>query len=282
MKFQIASTKERALIIAGSLLFAVVITYLSLTYFARDAVMFQMLGIIAVISALGPSLYFRYSDYSTSVEIETKFPMFLADVVDGVRAGMTLPQSIRSASKHDYGKLNSSVRQMTAQIDWGIPFDDVLKSFGEKSGTPVLKRTITTIIETHRSGGNIVDVLNAVAGSIMEINRIKKERSSQIYGQMITGYTIFFIFLGVLIGLQKFLLPSLSGLGGSMEGGISSPMGTELYENLFRVMIIIQGAFSGLAIGKMAEGSVFGGLKHAVALVAIGYGAWLAAGAIPM
>ncbi|MFH1105988.1 MAG: type II secretion system F family protein [Candidatus Aenigmatarchaeota archaeon] len=282
MKLQFVSTKERALIIAGSLVFAIILTYASLTYFAKNPIIFQILSILAVSSALGPSLYFRYSDYSRSIEIETKFPLFLTDVVDGVRAGMTLPQAMRAASKHDYGKLNAGVRQMNSQIDWGIPFDDVLKSFAEKSGTPVLKRTTTTIIETHRSGGNIVDVLNAVAGSIMEINRIKKERSSQIYGQMITGYTIFFIFLGVLIGLQKFLLPSLSGLGGSIEGGISSPIGSELYENLFRMMIIIQGTFSGLAIGKMAEGSVFGGLKHSIALVAIGYGAWMASGAIPM
>ncbi|MBI3412605.1 MAG: type II secretion system F family protein [Candidatus Aenigmarchaeota archaeon] len=272
--------KKRGAVIVGSLILAIVFAALNILYFSHDPLIFQLLGTLSIAFALGPSLAISYSEYSTAREIETKFPMYLTDVVDGVRAGMTLPIAMKTAAKHDYGKLNPSVRQMSAQMDWGVPFDDVLKAFSESSGTPIIKRTVATIIETHRSGGNIVEVLQAISGAILEVNKIKSERASHIYGQMITGYTIFFVFLAVLIGLQKFLLPSLSGLGGSLEGGLSGNVNSGLYDLMFTAMIVIQGAFSGLAIGKMAEGSIFGGVKHSVALVSIGYGAWVTAGAI--
>ncbi|MBI1971727.1 MAG: type II secretion system F family protein [Candidatus Aenigmarchaeota archaeon] len=272
--------KKRTAVIGASLAAAIVVTGINLLYFTHDPLIFQLLGSLAVAMSLGPSLLISYSEYSTAREIETKFPLYITDVVDGVRAGMTLPIAMKAAAKHDYGRLNPSVRQMSAQMDWGVPFDDVLRSFSESAGTPLIRRTVATIIETHRSGGNIVEVLQAVSGAIIEVNKIKSERASHIYGQMITGYTIFFVFLAVLIGLQKFLLPSLSGLGGGLEGGLSGEVNSGLYDLMFTAMIIIQGTFSGLAIGKMAEGSLFGGLKHSVALVTIGYGAWVAAGTL--
>ncbi|MFH0890288.1 MAG: type II secretion system F family protein [Candidatus Aenigmatarchaeota archaeon] len=279
----VLKNKKKTAIIGGSLILAIIVVIINFLYFSHNAIAFQLLGALSITLALGPSLSISYSEYSTARDIETSFPLFLTDVVDGVRASMTLPIAMKSAAKHDYGKLNSTVRQMAAQMDWGVPFDDVLKAFADTSGTPVIKRTVATVIETHRSGGNIVDVLQAVSGAILEVNKIKKERASHIYGQMITGYTIFFVFLGVLIGLQKFLLPSLSSLGGGLEsGGLSGEMNAASYDLMFTAMIIIQGTFSGLAIGKMAEGSLFGGLKHSVALVSIGYGAWVTAAAIHM
>ncbi len=276
----ILRNKKKTAIIGGSLVVATIVTAINLIYFTKDTVIFQLLGSLAVLLALGPSLAISYSEYSRARAIETEFPLYITDVVDGVRAGMTLPIAMKAASKHDYDKLNSHVRQMSAQMDWGVPFDDVLRAFAESVGTPLIRRTVATIIETHRSGGNIVEVLQAISGAILEVNRIKSERASHIYGQMITGYTIFFVFLAVLIGLQKFLLPSLSGLGGGLEGGLSGDVNKNLYDLMFTAMIVIQGGFSGLAIGKMAEGSFFGGFKHSVALVSIGYGAWVAAGAI--
>ena len=272
--------KKKTAIIAVSVLIAGIVAVINFLYFAHNPMVFQALGMLTVALALGPSLSISYSEYSSTREVETMFPLYLGDVVDGVRAGMTLPIAMKTAAKHDYGRLNPSVRQMAAQMDWGVPFDDVLKAFAESVGTALIKRTVATIIETHRSGGNIVDVLQAISGAIIEVNVIKKERASHIYGQMITGYTIFFVFLGVLIGLQKFLLPSLSGLGGSLEGGLSSNVDSGLYDLMFSAMIVIQGTFSGIAIGKMAEGSVFGGVKHSVALVSIGYSAWVASGAL--
>jgi len=45
----------------------------------------------------------------------------------------------------------------------------------KSAGSRVLDRTTSTIIETHRSGGNIADVLKSVGESVREIERIRDE-----------------------------------------------------------------------------------------------------------
>jgi flagellar protein FlaJ len=92
---------------------------------------------------------------------------------------------------------------------------------------------------------------------------------------MITGYIIFFIFIGTLIILQKYLVPTLFAFSSS-DIGMSSVEGTtKTYSDIFQWLILIEGFFSGLVVGKMAEGSLLAGLKHSFILIIIGYGAFL-------
>ncbi|MFB6215876.1 MAG: type II secretion system F family protein [Candidatus Aenigmatarchaeota archaeon] len=240
---------------------------------------FSVINLIGATIALTPSLIIKYREYQTKKEIESRFPGFLRDITQATEAGMTLPQAIKNATDNQYGPLTPYVQKMAAQIDWGIPFDEVLKRFSDEVGSPVLKRSVSTIIEAHRSGGNVSDILGVVGDSILQIERIKEERKSHVYSQMMTGYTIFFVFLGVMIGLQKFLIPSLAFQGSSTAGiGLGGGGGMEnlqvVYKTMFEHLIVIQGVFSGLAIGKMARGSLIEGLKHVVVLVAIGYTAF--------
>lgn len=237
---------------------------------------FSMLNLLGSMIALVPSVIVKYRDYQRKKEIEKRFSTFLRDVTEGTKAGMSLPKAIKKAAKNEYGPLTPHVKKIAAQIDWGVPFEEVLKRFAKRVRSDVLMRTVSTIIETHRSGGNVSEVLEVVGESIIQIERIKEERKSHVYSQMITGYTIYFVFLGVMVGLQKFLIPSLmmegSGSGLGMGGGIEGL--ATAYKEIFKNLVLIQGFFSGVAIGKMSEGSVLAGFHHVVVLIAIGYTAF--------
>ena len=145
-----------------------------------------------------------------------------------------------------------------------MPLDKILHDFGD-STTKSLRRTVSTIIDTHRGGGDIAAIFESVGKSTEEMNRINEERASAVYNQMLTGYVIFFVFIGVLIMMQLYLLPSME-LFSYSDGGASSGF----FADTFRMLIIIQGFFSGLVIGKMSEGSLMSGLKHSIILVLIG------------
>ena len=280
----IGKTNRREIIVLGSLLAGSIMLILNFT-FLRDASQmqgfFSIINIIAAIIAIGPSMIIKYREYQKKKEIERRFPGFLRDVMEATKAGMTLPEAIKKASENEYGALTPHIQKMASQIDWGVPFEDVLERFADRVGSEVLRRTVSTIIETHRSGGKVSEVLQTVGESMMEMERIKKERKSHVYSQMVTGYTIYFVFLGVMIGLQRFLIPSLTAegaMGGDIGGGTGVGAGIEnlanVYKDLFRNLVIIQGLFSGLAIGKMSAGSIIAGLQHVVVLIAIGYTAF--------
>lgn len=275
-----ASRKEEYLVlaswIAGTLLIVSNLLFLrDLQLFEEYSSAFNLIGAAIVFL---PSVIIKYKTYQRKKEMERRFPAFLRDVTEGTQAGMTLPRAIKNASENRYGALTPEINKMATQLDWGVPFEEVLERFAERVGSDVLRRTVSTIIETHRSGGNVSEVLETVGDSVMQIKRIKQERKSHVYSQMITGYTIYFVFLGVMIGLQKFLIPSLAGAGGASVGMGGESMNMKglvtAYKGIFKNLVIIQGFFSGIAIGKMSEGSVLAGLQHVIVLVSIGYTAF--------
>jgi len=227
------------------------------------------LSIVSIfIIPIGPFIY-QYKKYKENKEIEERFPDFLRDIAQNIRTGMTIPQSIKATKNTYYGALTPYIRKIIVQIDWGVPLDKILTDFANHT-TKSLRRTVSTIIDTHGGGGNIADIFDSIGKSIVEINRINKERSSIIYNQMLTGYIIFFVFIGVLILMQIYLIPSFQTFS-APEVGISTfeELGN-FYANVFRILIIIQGFFSGLVIGKLSEGNIISGLKHSILLVVIG------------
>jgi flagellar protein FlaJ len=232
---------------------------------------FTLLYIVSIALVLIGPIVIEYIRYKENKGIEENFPNFLRDVSENIHAGMTLPQAIKSTKTTDYGPLSPYVKKMAVQIDWGVPFDEILESFSSK-GTSVIRRTVSTIIETHKSGGKIAESLSAVGRSIMEINRIRKERASAIYSELVTGYVIFFVFLGIIVSLKSFLLPNMFVVA-SPELGITMT-GSEIkvvFSEVFQWLILIQGFFSGLVIGKMSEGNLVAGLKHSLILLIVGY-----------
>jgi len=69
--------------------------------------------------------------------------------------------------------------------------------------------------------------------------------------------------------LQRFLTPSLTQVSPAALGlaGGAAPAQVDLvkeYNTIYRNLIIVQGVFAGLAVGKMAEGAIISGIKHSL------------------
>ena len=245
-------------------------------YSFLQKILFLILNLIGLLIFFGPYLVWKYLKFLKIVELEDRFPDFLRDVVEGLKAGMSLPQSVKSTRKIDYGKLTPYIQKIAAQLDWGISFEKALHDFGVKSTSKTLKRAINAIIQTYKSGGKISDVLESIGENLKEIRRLKKERQSELYGEVLTGYIVYITFIIVLIGLMKYLVPALNYSGdlfAIQSGQTTAKTLIYSYRILFRNLIIIQAVFSGLVIGKLSEGKLAAGIKHAVILLIIGYAA---------
>ena len=243
---------------------------------------YLILNLIGLIIAIGPVMAIKYRQYQNRAKLEERFPDFIRDVVEGVRSGMSLPQAIENTEDNDYGYLTQYVDSMSAKINWGIPFDQVLRDFAAESGSKVIKRASNTIIQSYDSGGNVSDVLATVGKNIDKIRQLNKERESELHGQVVTGYIVYFIFLAVMVALIKYLVPALTFSGDIPEmsagmsifggaGGSSVEEIIALYRPIFRNLVVIQSVFSGLVIGKLSEGELRAGAKHVAILLSVGY-----------
>jgi flagellar protein FlaJ len=246
--------------------------------------LFSTINIIALFIFALPIILLRYTEYKDVREIEEMFPVFLRDFVETIRSGMPLPAAIKAVAKNDYKALNSYVRRMSAQLDWGISVERVMLSFGKRSRSKLVMRIISSVIESHRFGGNLSDTFEALSNTAIEIDRLREERKLYMNSQMITGYVVFFVFLAVMVGLEKFLVPSLGDFSaGNMFGGAGAAATqpsniAEEYKVIFRDLILIQGLFAGLAVGKMAEGAIMAGMKHSMFMMFVGFLVFAVAG----
>lgn len=249
----------------------IVTTIVILAYFLFKDVtgLFSTILILAAVMFVIPVALIKYYNVWKTKTLEDFFPQFMRDLVEAIRSGMILPQAVRTVSENDYGHLSRYVKKLNAQLDWGIPFDKALLKFSRSTGSKLIGRVTSTIIESHRFGGNLTDIFESISSTSIEIERLREERKLYINSQLITGYIIFFVFLVVIIGLQKFLIPTLGNVTvGEMTTG-PADMETQ-YNEIFRNLIILQGLFAGLVIGKMSEGAIVSGIKHSLLLLIVG------------
>jgi flagellar protein FlaJ len=241
------------------------------TVLAQYTTLASVINIFAALLLVAPMLVILYLKYEKKKELENMFPVFLRDFVESVRGGMAIPQAIKTVSRNDYKALSPYVRKIAAQMDWGIPVSTVLLRFSKEVKSRVIGRIISSVVESHRFGGNLIDAFEALSKTAVEVERLRAERMLYLQSQMMTGYIIFFVFLGVMLGLQQFLVPSLAQVSplGVLSGASQEGLAAE-YKAIFRNLIIIQGLFAGLTVGKMAEGSIVAGVKHSVFMVFAG------------
>jgi flagellar protein FlaJ len=273
------SNKTFLIILVASAVVTALIFAIDFLLFISDLQLFSTISIVAVITFAFPMMLFIYADYKKKREVEELFPIFLRDFVESVRSGLTLPQSFKSLRENDYKALTPYIKKIASQLDWGIPVEKVLLNFAKETESKLIGRIVSSVVESHRFGGNFADTFEALSSTAIEVDRLRQERRLYLQSQLITGYIIFFVFLMVIIGLGKFLVPSLSevsaaGLGTSIGGASAAPTASSdlagEYKVIFRNLIMLQGLFAGLAVGKLAEGSIISGIKHSLIMVTIG------------
>jgi len=217
-------------------------------------------------------------------EIEEKFLEFVRSLTGNVRSGTPIPKAIKEASETNYASLTPYIKKLSHQIEWGIPFNEALYKFAKSTKNDIIRRSVAIIIEAEKSGGNIEDVMEGVTTSVVQIKKIKDERRANAFPHLIQGYLVFFIFIGIMIVLQLFLLPKLSDVSGDVLTGITftgditsmaegeTTQGIAInFETLFISLILIQGFFTGLMIGKFSEGNIKSGVRHSFILALLGY-----------
>jgi flagellar protein FlaJ len=255
-------------------IFVIIINFL----FVADSfpLLFPILNVAGALLATAPPILIFYTRYRSSREVEQHFIVFIRDLTDSINAGMTLPMALNHCSKNNYMALSPYVNDLSAQVDWGIPFNKALENFAKKADSVSVKRAVKTIIETYKVGGKISDTLQSINQSLLTVEKIKRERSSSVHSQVVTSYMIFLVFVFILVIMQSFLIPSITQRSISSvaiavtQAPESLPTMGE-YSQIFTIFIVMQGFFGGLVTGKMSEGSMASGLKHSVILIVIGY-----------
>ena len=208
------------------------------------------------------------------------FLEFSRNLVESVKAGTPISKSIINLRYKNYGSLSPNIEKLANQISIGIPVKEALQIFARDVNSKMVSRSITLISEAERAGGEIEGILESVAKSVGELENLKKERKSAIYNLVVQGYVIFFVFIVIMLVMQFKILPMTSGIaelgkdsGGVGNIGLGIAVGNgfsadEMVKPML-YLLLLQGFFTGVVIGKLAEGNFKAGIKHSFVMVAM-------------
>jgi flagellar protein FlaJ len=222
----------------------------------RGQKIFLLLILLGVIIFALPFVIVLMSESSIEKENNEKFLEFIRNIVENVKAGTPISISIINVKNQDYGTLTPYVQKLANQIAIGIPVKQALQTFANNAKGSVIKKAISLISEADRAGGDIEEILESVANSVNEVEKLKKERKSAIYNLVVQGYIIFMIFVVVVLIMQFKIIPLTADIA---KGSTFSA--EKITQPLF-YLLIVQAFFSGLVIGKLAEGEIRAGIKH--------------------
>ncbi len=242
---------------------------------------FFLLG-IGFLIATSPFVFSVIRENNISTEKEEMFLEFARNLVESVKTGTPINKAIVNVRNKPYGVLSGHVKKLANQITLGIPLSKALQTFSHDVNNPTISRALTLIGQAERSGGEIGGILESVTEAVSMVDKLKKERKATISSMIIQGYIIFLVFIVIILVLQFQILPSLvsiapagGGIGeigiGGLGGGAAEPLDPEEVTSSFIYLLLVQGLFTGLVIGKLAEGSIKAGVRHSFVLIIIAF-----------
>ena len=257
-----------------------------LIFFLKEKIFYFILGIAFVI-AIFPFIVSIMILNQKEKENNEMFLEFARNLAESTKAGTPIGKAILNTRGKDFGPLTPHIEKLSNQINIGIPLKQALSTFAKDVHSIVIERAVNMIAGAENAGGEIEDILDSVAKSVNEIEQLKKERLASVYNLVVQGYIIFFVFIIIMLIMQFKILPmtsqlsSIGGFGGfsgisnigtTSLGSASSATGADLSKDLSRPMLyllLLQGFFTGLVIGKLAEGSIKYGIKHSFFMVSL-------------
>jgi len=223
--------------------------------------------VVFVVGLLSPSVV-DLVDRRYKTRIDSRIPDFLREIGEAQRTGTPFTKSLVTAAESNYGPLSVELKRAVSKMSWGMTFEEALDYFAANVDTPLAHRAAVLLKEVGRSGGKMLEVLDAVYEHVREVINLKKERSKQLTPYVLVIYASFGVYLFVVYILFSTFFAQVANLQAS-----GAPFGSNINPSVYYIwffhMSVIEGVVGGTVIGKISSGSFIAGTKHILILLIV-------------
>ena len=253
-----------------------ILTWIGVTGFPEEILSGFDFIVFGVLSCIGPIGFYNHLRDKKRQEIEGRLPDFLREISSSTSSGMTIYDAIRSASRGDHGRLTSELQKMDAQLSWGISIEDALVNFAKRINTNAVKRMAITVNKALEMGGNTAAVFEAAAKEIDQAKRVEQQRKTEMSLYSIVIFISFFVFLAVILIIDKTIFQAIFELQPQMAGQSISNMNIQaidqnLLKYTFFSFVLVQSVGGGLLGGFMMDGKLSSGVRFGFVLVLVSF-----------
>lgn len=177
--------------------------------------------VLAPIAFLLPFMFLKFKRTKRIEMFEEQFPEALDLLARSLRAGHALTTGISLVAEEMPEPVGPEFRLLYDRQNFGMPFPDALRDFGERIPVLDAKFFTTAVLIQREAGGNLSEVLGNLSSVIRERFRVKRQvRVLSAHGR-ITGW--------VLSGLPPALAAAFMFTSPNhMQSLISEPLGRQM------------------------------------------------------
>lgn len=235
------------------------------------------IGIIfGILAGVIPLTLLQLKEVQRRESIDRHLPLFLLSLVSSIQSGSNLIQAIQITPERNMGNLGPLLKNLKANISWGMPINEAFSNFERRAGTRMAKRVIILLEIAYRNGGNISENLETIQKYVTELRNLEKERKSALQPYTYTIYIAYAVFIAITVILSsqfftqieavKVLLAQEDMPKNNVFAALSGVQIDQLDSILFN-MAVIESVFGGLAAGKIGTGSYVSGIKHVIVMI---------------
>jgi len=201
---------------------------------------------VALLVALVPSAILDYLNQRWLKSIEKQMPVLVRGISESQETGLTIVKALEKVVEDKLVRpaLSDEIRKILVQMSWGTSFEDTLRIFKERVGSPIVSRFCALVLEASRSGGQIKKVFTATSGFMEEMKEMDEDLDSQMRPYLLVIYVAFMIFIFIAVMLvQSFFAP----IEGSRQILTDVPIvGVQEYSDFFYKNMLVSALTGGL------------------------------------
>lgn len=212
---------------------------------AAAASVFKLIWLAPILALVGfflPRMWVNGRRRKRITQIDNQLVEALQLLSNALKAGFGMMQAIDSVATQVGGPLGEEFRQLQRDTALGLPPDEALNAMSKRAESYDLDIVVTAIQIQRTVGGNLSEILDQVAETMRERERIKGEITALTSQQRMTGYIIAAlpVFIGGLFYLinADYMNPLVNTLGGRallIAAGFMEVVGMTIIKKIVKI-----------------------------------------------
>ncbi len=186
---------------------------------------------------------------------------FLRDLTETRKTGMSPEKCIRTLSDRDYGGFTKHLKLMSRQIGWGTSLRAIYRDFEKRVHGWLARAGMFILIDSIDVGGGAPETLDTLAAFMEDLEEMERQKRATLRPLMLVPYMTAVMLVAVVVILVVFM----KGLLQIARIYVSIAE----FVQMFLPPVVLVAIMSGLVAGKIAEGTISAGFKHAIIMSVI-------------
>ena len=190
-------------------------------------------------------------------EIESSIPDFLRQLSSMLKVGLSLENALIDMSNHGKGPLYDELRRVVVEIRMGKSLDESFSNMAMRLNSKDLERSFKIILNAHKSGGSLSDIILDVSDDLRAMLVLKRERKASVMMSimfLVIASTVAAPFALGMVGVYSSFMMEL-GKGGTICE--VAPLAAEIY-------LIIHSICAGFLIALIMYGDLKKGIRYSI------------------